>query len=323
MQYRVLGKTGIQVSVIAFGAGPISTLMVGEERCLQTQVVRHALECGINWFDTAATYGQGASEISLGLALKEIAPERMPHIATKVRFSPEDLSDILGAARRSLTESLRRLQVSNVTLLQLHNSITPQRGDEPTSIAPQDVLGPNGVAQAFAQLRDEGYVRFLGFTGLGHPDSMAQIACSGRFETIQVPYHMLNPSAGRCMPAEFMETNYGNIIDVCARQSLGVFVIRVLAGGALAGNEPSPHTYKTPFFPLDLYLRDRQRADELVAGYLGRDELARQAIRFSITHTQVQAAIIGFASNSQIDEAVKALPHRSPITRSRDAFLFT
>ena len=307
MQFRVLGKTGIHVSAIAFGAGPISTLMVGEDRMLQLQVVQHALDCGINWFDTAATYGQGASETSLGLAFKEMAPEHVPHIATKVRLSAEDLNDIPGAVRRSLAESLRRLQVTRVTLLQLHNSITPQRGDQPTSITPQDVLGPHGVAGAFEQLRDEGYVRFLGFTGLGHPDSMAEVACSGRFETIQVPYHMLNPSAGNKMPADFADTNYGNIIDICARQGMGIFVIRVLAGGALAGNEPSPHTLKTPFFPLDLYLRDRQRANELVSEDLGREELVRRAIRFSIVHPQVHAAIIGFASNTHIDEALKAL----------------
>lgn len=306
MQYRALGKTGIQVSALAFGAGPISTLMVGNDVQQQCDVVAYAIETGINWFDTAATYGGGQSEVSLGRAFEELALTDRVHVATKVRLTVEDLVDIPGAINRSLEASLHRLHVPRVTLLQLHNSITASRGDEPTSITPEDVLGPRGVAETFEQLRSQGVVSHVGLTGIGQPKSLAEAVRSGRFDTMQVPYHLLNPSAGQVMPADFAETNYGNIIGDCAESEMGVFAIRVLAGGALAGNEPSPHTFKTPFFPLDLYQRDRLQADRLRESLAPGQSLPEKAIRFALAHPQIHAAIIGFADVSQIDAAIKA-----------------
>src|SRR5688500_627788 len=72
MHYRPLGTTGLHVSAVSFGAGPVSGLMTGPPRPEQAAVVRHAIACGINWFDTAAGYGAGESETNLGIALKEI-----------------------------------------------------------------------------------------------------------------------------------------------------------------------------------------------------------------------------------------------------------
>ena len=74
MNYRPLGKTGLAISALSFGAGPISTLMVGHDQDLQLAVVDRALRVGVNWFDTAATYGAGQSERSLGRVLEELGP---------------------------------------------------------------------------------------------------------------------------------------------------------------------------------------------------------------------------------------------------------
>src|SRR4029079_2128414 len=102
-----------------------------------------------------------------------------------------------------------------------------------------------------------GLVRFVGLTGTGQPDAMREVVRSGEFDTLQVPYHLLNPSAGRDVPTDFGEMHYGNIIADCAEQRMGAFAIRVFAGGALVDRPPSAHTLKTPFFPLPLYERDR------------------------------------------------------------------
>jgi aryl-alcohol dehydrogenase-like predicted oxidoreductase len=311
MRHAVLGRTGIHVSALAFGAGPVSTLMVGDDRPRQLAVVAHALARGINWIDTAATYGGGQSERGLGDVLAEIGAASQIHVATKVRLMPADLGDIRGAVRRSLTGSLQRLRLSRVTLLQLHNSITIRRGDEPTSLTPHDVLGPHGVAEAFHELRSEGLALHLGLTGIGHPAALAEVTRAGQFATIQVPYHLLNPSAGRAMGPGFGDTDYGNIIATCAEQGMGVMAIRVLAGGALAGHPPSPHTLTTPFFPLALFERDRRRADRLAAKY-GRSRLTQEAIRFPVCHPHIHAAIIGFADAAQIDQAVAALQRSDP-----------
>jgi aryl-alcohol dehydrogenase-like predicted oxidoreductase len=313
MQYRALGKTGLRISALSFGAGPVSRLMVGGDGRRRRAVVACAIEQGVNWFDTAATYGGGQSEKNLGRTLAELDASSRVHVATKVRLALEDLADIGGAVRRSLEGSLRRLRLSRVTLLQLHNSITPRRGDEPTSITPDDVLKPGGVADAFEQLRAEGLVSHVGLTGIGGAASLAQVVRSGRFETIQTPYHLLNPSAGRATPADFAETDYGNIIATCAEMRMGVFTIRTLAGGALAGAAPSPHTLQTPFFPLDLYQRDLQRAAQLRSALGPGRRLPQEAIRFALAHPQVSSAIVGFGESWQIDEAIEALDAKTSV----------
>lgn len=318
MQYRTLGKTGLQIPVLSFGAGPVSTLMVGETKPQQRDVITYAIDKGIDWFDTAATYGNGESEQNLGQVLDELAVSDKVRVASKVRLSEEDLGDIRGAVQRSVEESLQRLRVSRLTLLQLHNSITPRRGDVPTSLTPQDVLGSGGVVDAFEELREAGLVSHIGLTGIGHPASLAKVVCSNRFETMQVPYHLLNPSAGLDMPEEFSETNYGNIIATCAEMQMGVMAIRVLAGGALAGNPPSPHTFKTQFFPLALYERDRQRANR-IRETLGPDRhFPQEAIRFALAHSQISSAIVGFGEVSQIDEALAAIHATTPVLNWSD-----
>lgn len=307
MQTRPLGNTGIAISAISFGAGPISQLLVGDDYDRQAAVIDHAIQRGINWFDTAATYGNGKSEENLGRVLNDLNAAARVHIATKVRLMPDDLGDIKGAIRRSVETSLQRLRLPRVTLLQLHNSITRQRGDEPTSITPADVLGPGGVLEAFEQLKFEGAAQHLGLTGLGQPDALREVVTSGRFETMQVPYHLLNPTAGWEFRGKGLETNYGNIIADAARQGMGVLAIRVFAGGALLGNSPSPHTLKTPFFPLGLYQRDLERARRLEKILGPAEPLHTAAIHFVLAHPFVHSALIGFGGIEEIDEALQAL----------------
>jgi aryl-alcohol dehydrogenase-like predicted oxidoreductase len=229
------------------------------------------------------------------------------HVATKVRLASDDLFDVRGAVQRSFTASLERLQTQSVTLLQLHNSITHERGDEPTSVTPADVLGRDGVLAAFEELRRDGLVQHLGLTGIGHPEALRTVIHSGAFATVQTPCHLLNPSAVRRMPPSFTETNYGNILADCAQQRMGVFAIRVYAAGALIGAEPSAHTRKTPFFPLALYERDRKRAERLSGALTGRIGMSELALRFVLSRADIASAIVGFANGAQIDEATRVV----------------
>lgn len=305
MEYRTLGSTGLTISRIAFGAGPVSQLLVGECPAEQRATIERAIARGINWFDTAATYGAGLSEMNLGRALAELGATQRVHLATKVRLLPADLTSIAKAVRRSVDDSLRRLRVERVALLQLHNSITAQAGDLPTSLTPEQVLGPGGVCEAMQSLQQAGVVEHLGLTGIGQPEALAEVIDSGRWSTIQIPYHLLNPSAGCRMPANYLETNYGNLIARCAGQGMGVMAIRVLAGGALAGQSPSPHTLTTPFFPLELYERDRQRAAQIAKLLPDGMPLEEAAVRFALSHPMIDGAILGLASPRQVDAAVE------------------
>ncbi|HKB02492.1 MAG TPA: aldo/keto reductase [Gemmataceae bacterium] len=311
MNYRVLGRTGIPVSVVAFGAGPVSGLMTGADAEAQNAVVARAIAAGINWFDTAPGYGQGQSEANIGRVLEELGAARRVHIATKVRLPSDAPADVVDLVRRSVADSLERLRLPRVTLLQLHNGITNSRGEEPSSITPSDVLAPGGVADAFRKVREEGLVGHFGLTGTGQPAAVRTVMASGEFDTIQVPYHLLNPSAGADRPTPG-ETDYGNILADCASKGIAAFAIRVFAGGALLGQPPSGHTLKTPYFPLDLYRRDLARAERLAERVAGRMPLTELAVRFALAHSAACSAIIGFGSPGQIDD-VTTLPVDRPL----------
>lgn len=305
MNERTLGSTNIAVSAVAFGAGPVSQLLVGDATDVQRATIHRAVELGVNWFDTAATYGDGRSEENLGRMLAELGVQSRVRVATKVRILPERLDDVAAAARESLLASLRRLRLARVTLLQIHNSITARAGAQPTSITPAHVLAAGGLLEEMERLRAEGLVEHLGLTGLGEPAALAEVIDSGAFAAMQIPYNLLNPSAGRAMPEAFDQTDYGNLIDVCQRRKMGVFAIRVLAGGALAGRPPSPHTFKTPFFPVDLYRQDVARAAalaRLLPPAMSREEAA---VRFALSHPAIASAIIGFATPEEVDEAAR------------------
>jgi aryl-alcohol dehydrogenase-like predicted oxidoreductase len=306
MRYRTLGRTGLQVSAIALGTGPVSGLMTGDNRHLQLAVLTRALEAGINWIDTAAGYGSGASERSLGCSLSEIRPRPPVHLATKVRVAGEDADHPADAIRRSLEASLQRLQCSTVALLQLHNAITPERGAQPASVSTADVLRTGGIADALERLRSEGLVEFIGLTGTGDPDALREAVRSGRFDTIQAPYHFLNPSAARPVTPGFHDVDYGRIFHECAQQDMGIFAIRVFAGGALLGNSPSPHTLTTPFFPLALFERDSRRAADLAQRLGLAHRMSETAIRYVLSNAQVSSAIVGLGTPTEVAAAAAA-----------------
>ncbi len=305
MRYRPLGTTGLSVSELSFGAGPVSGLMTGNSFEDQRVVVARALELGINWFDTAAGYGAGQSEENLGRVLESLRPRQPIHVATKVRLLLDGDADLRPQVVDSVRESLRRLRLPRVTLLQVHNSITPRRGDEPTSITLDDLLGPRGVLAAMEDLRAEGLVDHFGLTGIGHPDSLRLVLRSGRFATIQAPFHLLNPSALVEMPPDFNEINYGGFLRDAHELGLGIFAIRVFAAGALLGAPPSAHTLKTPFFPLSLYERDVARAALLRETLVPPQSLPQRALRYVLSRPEIASAIIGFGAVEHVEEAVR------------------
>ena len=113
-----LGKSGLEVSRVAFGAGPVSNLLTDSAdhpTDLQVATIQRAVELGINWFDTAATYAEGKSETILGSVLSQLKPSRPIQLATKVRIGPEETGEIRDAILRSVEGSLRRLRVSSMT----------------------------------------------------------------------------------------------------------------------------------------------------------------------------------------------------------------
>ena len=312
--HRVLGRTGLQVSCLAFGAGPVSGLMTGDNLESQSETLKSLYDSGINWIDTAASYGNGSSEGSIGrvLAMLPIEVSREFHVATKVRIDFNSSLSFADQVRFSVEASLQRLHVPKVSLLHLHNGVTVRRNDQPSSVGIADVLDSGGILDALKSVQVEGKADFLGLAGTGAAEQMRAVVNTREFDTIQVPYNLFNPSAGCEVANDFVEQDYGNIMEDCRSAGMGCFAIRVFAGGALLRQPPSDHTLKTPYFPLDLYRRDLDRAACLEdgvsgAGLLGGATLLQQSIEFALSHPAIHSAIIGFGAPGHVMDAVRAL----------------
>ena len=303
MQYRVLGKTGLRVSELGFGCGNVGGLMVGGTHEQQVSAVRHALDLGINYFDTARAYGEGKSETHLGRVLEEVGEEVV--LSTKIRLEADALQDTAAATVSEVNEGLARLGRDSVDLIQLHTRLANGRESGRFAMTPGEVLGPGGVIEAFKRLRDQGRVGFFGFTGLGEVEAIEALVDSGEFDSFQAYYNLLNPSAGQAVPDGFSALDYGRVIDRAAGQNMGVVVIRVLAAGVLS---PTPEsgggTSREPLSAGSDYERDVARAHKLA--FLkdhGLGSLPQAAIRFALMKPEVGTVLVGFSNNGQVDEA--------------------
>ena len=305
MRYRTVGKTGVKISEIGFGCGNNAVLRVKASHEDQVKAVRHALDLGINFFDTAFAYGLGKSEENLGAILEELGAE--PVISTKIRLEADAVGDVKSATVRAVEAGLARLQRERVDFVQLHTRVTLARGmGKRFSLTPQDVLGPNGVIEGFKIMRDRGKVGHFGFSGLGDPKALHELVDSGEFHGFQAYYNLLNPSAGQPVPKEFSAQDYGLIIDRAAAKGMGAFVIRILAAGALTADPGAGGgSGSEPLSPGSDYNLDLQRAEKVktALGVNGK-ELTQAAIRFGLMNSKVSTVLVGFSNTAHIDEAV-------------------
>ena len=120
MQTATFGRTGLEVSRLTFGCGAVGGLMTKGEAADQDRAIAWARDNGINFFDTAASYGDGASETNLGRALAGNTDGIV--VSTKYGVRDTDAPDIAGAVQCSLEASLKRLKLDHVDLFQLHNT---------------------------------------------------------------------------------------------------------------------------------------------------------------------------------------------------------
>lgn len=305
MRYRNIGNTGIKVSEIGFGCGNNAVLMVKASYEDQSKSVRHALDSGINFFDTAFAYGLGKSEENLGRILNDLGAD--PVISTKIRLDADAAGDIKSATINAVEAGLARLKRSRVDFIQLHTRVTLERGmGKRFSLTPKDVLGPNGVIEGLKTMRDRGKAGFFGFSGLGETRALHELVDSGEFHGFQCYYNLLNPSAGQPVPKDFSALDYGLIVDRAAAKGMGAFNIRVLAAGALTSDPSTGGGSSTePLSPGSDYPLDLQRAEKVKTA-LGVDGkgLTQAAIRFGLMNPKISTVLVGFSNTTHIDEAV-------------------
>jgi aryl-alcohol dehydrogenase-like predicted oxidoreductase len=244
MQYRELGTTGEKLSVIGFGG----ILVVGEDQSDANRLVASAADRGVNYFDVSPMYGDGEAEIKLGSALA-------PYRQTAFLACKTLRRDALGA-REELERSLKRLRTDYLDLYQLHRMATMEDVEL--------VFGEGGAMETFLRAREEGKVRFLGFSAHS-AEAAVELLQRFPFDSVLCPVNFVS----------YFEGSFGpQVIDAALRRGAGVLALKAMARTALPrgttqAQRPWPKSWYEPI------------ADE---------ELASLAVRFTLS-LPVTAAI--------------------------------
>ena len=306
MEQRTLGRTGVKLSVLGFGCGAVGGLMVRGAPADQERAVAIAVERGINYFDTAAAYGNGASETNVGRVLKLLKPKIF--LGTKFTVLPKDHGRIAAAITASLEASLHRLGRDSVDLFQLHNRIAADGVDRP--LAPELVLGE--VVPALERLRSQGKIRFFGITALGDTAALQRIIDARLLDSAQIVLNILNPSAAQPVPSGFPGQDFAGLLGRAQAAGMGTIGIRILAGGALSGSverHPIGVERLEPIASGPDYATDVGRARRLEVlvkeGYA--TDTIEAALRFVIAQPTLTTALVGTSTVGQLEHAIAAV----------------
>jgi aryl-alcohol dehydrogenase-like predicted oxidoreductase len=202
---RSLGKTGLQISALAVRGFHLGS---AKDQTEADEIVAQALDAGVNFFDNAWDYHEGESEERLGTALKGKRGQAV--VMTKVCTHGRDKK----VAMRMLEESLRRLKTDYIDVWQIHEVIYEND--------PDLIFAPNGAAEALVQAKQQGKVRFIGFTGHKAPSiHLRMLSHNFPFDTIQMPLN--------CFDATFrsFETQ---VLPEANQKGIGVLGMKSLGG---------------------------------------------------------------------------------------------
>ena len=304
MRKNLLGRSGLLISEIAFGAGVTGGILIKGDEAGAVRALKRALAIGINWIDTAALYGDGASEAAIGRHIHALEPQ--PYVSTKVRIERDQMHDIPGTIKRSLEQSLKRLNLDSVALFQLHNQLGAAVGDRP-QLSPAQVLGAGGVADTFDRLKEQGLFHATGLTATGETKAILEVIESGRFDCAQVYYNAINPSAGWTRAHKnWRAQDFSGIVAACFRQNMGMLNIRVFAGGPLARPaRPQRLAVLTSGTDLD----NEMRCAEAVRAALGNayGSPPQMALRFVLGNRDFSTRIVGVGDVRDLDDALAAV----------------
>ncbi|MFZ0200795.1 MAG: aldo/keto reductase [Candidatus Sulfotelmatobacter sp.] len=203
---KPLGKTGVQVSALGLGGYHLGS---AETDQAVNEIVAKAIDHGVSFFDNAWEYHDGLSEERLGKALK--GKRDQVFVMTKVCTHGRDKK----VAIRMLEESLRRLQTDHLDLWQIHEVVYDND--------PDLIFAPSGAAEALAAAKQQGKVRFVGFTGHKDPEiHLKMLSRDFPFDTVQMPLN--------CCDATFrsFETH---VLPEATRRGIAVLGMKSLGGG--------------------------------------------------------------------------------------------
>jgi aryl-alcohol dehydrogenase-like predicted oxidoreductase len=209
--YRMLGRTGERVSIIGLGGFHISKPNTENEGI---QIVRAAIDNGINFMDNSWDYAEGVSEIRMGKALRD-GYRNQAFLMTKIDGHTSKM------ATKQLDESLKRLQTDVIDLLQIHEVIR--------MTDPEIIFSPGGTMEALVEAKKAGKIRYIGFTGHKSPDihlKMLQTARNNgfKFDTLQMPLNLLDAH---------YDSFKKKVLPLALKENIGVLAMKPFASGIL------------------------------------------------------------------------------------------
>ncbi len=301
MELRKLGNTDFEITPVGLGAWAIggSGYKFGwgpQDDQDSINTIHRALDAGINWIDTAAVYGLGHSEEVVGRALKGISHK--PYVFTKAaRVWKEDgtIYDDQSAAgvRQQIENSLRRLQVDVIDLMQFH---WPR---------PEDQLEEGW--ETLAKLQQEGKLRYIGVSNYSVAQ-MERILPIAPISSLQPPYSIIRPDVEN------------EILPFCARNNIGVIVYSPMQSGLLTGAMSKERVKSLPtddWRPNNPQFQEPRLSRNLALADLlteigkphGRTT-GEVAIAWTLRRPEVTAAIVGARHPGQIDGIIGAMNFR-------------
>ncbi len=286
MQYQQLGCSQLKISRIGLGCMSLSAAKEKES----IAIIHHALDLGINYFDTADLYEKGLNEIMLGKALQSKGSERI--IATKVgnRWRPDgsgwDWNPEKEYILKCAEESLRRLQTDCIDLYQLHGGTI----DDPI----------DDIIEAFEQLRKQGKIRYYGISSI-RPNVIREYVRRSNIISVMTQYSLADRR-----PEE-------STLDLLQQHNIGVLVRGALAQGLLVD--------KTAKEYLGHSETDIAGAAQQLQGVAVTTHTAAQAaVQYVLQHPAVTSAVVGVSRVQQLNE-VAATTEKEPLTQKDMDFL--
>jgi aryl-alcohol dehydrogenase-like predicted oxidoreductase len=297
MRYRRLGRTGIEVSEIGYGAWGIGGAQWGgADDDESIQALHRAIDLGLNFIDTALAYGEGRSERLVGQVVRE--RDETVHVATKVppknRIWPAEegaaLDDVFppGYVRECAERSLRNLGMDTVDLLQLH-------------VWNDDWADSDELLNEVAGLRDDGKIRHFGISINDHqPSNAVRLVEGGAADTVQVIYNVFDQS-----PED-------ELFPACREHGVGVIARVPLDEGGLTGRIDGDTEFEGDDFRAGYFRGDRAREVHeratAIAGDLQieTDQIAEAALRFVLSEPAVSTVIPGMRSIRNVERNVAA-----------------
>ncbi|EOL9021528.1 aldo/keto reductase [Cronobacter dublinensis] len=299
MQYKQLGKTDLQVSRLCLGCMTFGEPDRGNHAWTLPEessrlIIKHALDGGINFFDTANSYSDGSSEEIVGRALRDFARREDVVVATKVYHQVGDLPQGLSRPQilRSIDDSLRRLGMEYVDLLQIH------RWDYDTPI--EETL------EALNEVVKAGKARYIGASSM-HPHQFEQ-ALNLQKENGWAPFVTMQNHYNLIYREEEQE-----MLPLCYREGVAVIPWSPLARGRLT--RPWGETTArlvSDEFGKTLY-SETEENDARIAerlAYIAQDKgvsRAQVAIAWLLSKPGVVAPIIGASREEQLQELIEAV----------------